>query len=121
MPTRNAGPRLQNFADTAALIENLDLVISVDTAVAHLSGALGRPCWLLLPDYMADWRWRSEGDDSAWYPGALRLFRQPGRGDWATVVARVAQALRLTVSEKTGAPAASPTVPWPAPGASHAP
>jgi hypothetical protein len=66
--------RITDFADTAALIEQLDLVISVDTAVAHLAGALAKPVWLLLP-YAPDWRWLLDRDDSPWYP-TMRLFRQ---------------------------------------------
>jgi hypothetical protein len=86
------GPQLGDFADTAAVIANLDLVISVDTAVAHLAGAMGKPCWLLLPDYRCDWRWMTERDDSPWYP-SMRLFRQPPGGGWAPVIAAVATAL----------------------------
>jgi ADP-heptose:LPS heptosyltransferase len=82
---------LNTFADTAALVAELDLVISVDTAVAHLAGALGKPVWILLP-YTPDWRWQLERDDSPWYPSA-RLFRQPARGEWAPVLRRVAEAL----------------------------
>ena len=88
------GPQLADFADTAAVIANLDLVISVDTAVAHLAGALGKPCWLLLPDYRCDWRWMTERGDSPWYP-SMRLFRQPLDGGWAPVIADVAAALAL--------------------------
>ncbi len=80
------GPRLTDFADTAAIMTNLDLVISVDTAVAHLAGALGKACWLLLPDYKPDWRWLADRNDSPWYPGVMRLFRQPRMGDWAMVI-----------------------------------
>ena len=82
-----------DFAATAALVAALDLVVSVDTATAHLAGALGKPCWVMLPDFMTDWRWLSHGDTSAWYPGSLRLFRQPQRGDWAAVVQQMVQAL----------------------------
>src|ERR1019366_82455 len=66
-----------SFPDTAALMTNLDLVISVDTAVAHLAGALGRPVWTLLP-FAPDWRWMTERADSSWYP-SMKLFRQEGR------------------------------------------
>jgi tetratricopeptide (TPR) repeat protein len=79
--------RLGDFADTAGAIEAMHLVISVDTAVAHLAGALGKPVWLLLP-YVPDWRWLLDRDDSPWYP-TMRLFRQAQRGDWDEVVARV--------------------------------
>jgi Flp pilus assembly protein TadD len=84
-------PELADFADTAALIENLDLVIAVDTAVAHLAGALGKPVWVLLP-YNPDWRWMLEREDSPWYP-TMRLFRQRNCGHWAGVIERVIQAL----------------------------
>lgn len=83
----DAGRELRDFADTAALVEALDLVISVDTSVAHLAGALARPVWLLLP-YVPDWRWMLDRDDSPWYPTA-RLYRQPAIGDWESVLARV--------------------------------
>lgn len=81
---------LQDFADTAALIDALDLVISVDTAVAHLAGALGKPVWLL-NRYASCWRWLQEGDTSGWYP-SMRIFRQPSVGDWRGVVEQVCQA-----------------------------
>ena len=85
-------PALGDFADTAAVIGNLDLVVSVDTATAHLAGALGKPVWLLLP-YVPEWRWMLERDDSPWYP-TMRLFRQHGAGDWTGVVERVSTALQ---------------------------
>lgn len=87
------GERIGDFSDTAAIIANLDLVISVDTAVAHLAGALGVPCWVLLPDYQTDWRWLTARSDSPWYP-SMRLFRQPVSGGWDTVVAALTEALR---------------------------
>jgi len=83
---------LQDFADTAALIANLDLVISVDTAVAHLAGAMGKPVWTLLP-FAPDWRWLLHRDDSPWYP-TMRLFRQRSPGDWRSVIDRVAEAMK---------------------------
>ncbi|MDB5958769.1 MAG: hypothetical protein JWP59_63 [Massilia sp.] len=86
-------PLIGDFADTAALIDALDLVISVDTAVAHLAGALGKPVWVLLPAYKPDWRWLTGRDDSPWYPAVMRLFRQATAGDWDAVIARVRQAL----------------------------
>lgn len=83
---------LTSFEETAALIMNLDLVIAVDTGVAHLAGALGKPVWLLLPAN-SDWRWLEARSDSPWYPG-MRLFRQTVLGDWAPVVERLCEALR---------------------------
>lgn len=82
---------LHDFADTAALVEALDLVISVDTAVAHLAGALGKPVWLL-NRFDSCWRWRAEGTGSLWYP-TLTQFRQPSPGDWATPIAVMATKL----------------------------
>ena len=83
---------LHDFSDTAALIENLDLVITVDTSTAHLAGALGKPVWIL-NRLDTDWRWMRDRADSPWYPTA-RLFRQKTFGDWALVVQEVAEALR---------------------------
>src|SRR5207237_24104 len=77
------GRSLADFADTAAVIAGLDLVISVDTAVAHLAGALGRPVWLL-ERFVGDWRWLRGHADSPWYP-TLRILRQSGPGDWPSV------------------------------------
>ena len=85
------GGGLHDFADSAAVMANLDLVISVDTAVAHLAGALGRPVWVLLPSN-SDWRWFLDRDDSPWYRSA-RLYRQRRLGDWSDVIARVAHDL----------------------------
>ncbi|SEM46692.1 Tetratricopeptide repeat-containing protein [Duganella sp. CF402] len=93
MALHPVGPLLADFADTAAVIANLHLVISVDTAVAHLAGAMDKPCWLLLPDYRCDWRWMKDRDDTPWYP-TMRLFHQPRDGGWAPVIAQVAAALR---------------------------
>ncbi|MDQ7787575.1 MAG: tetratricopeptide repeat protein [Thermodesulfovibrionales bacterium] len=82
---------ISDFADTAAIIMNLDLVISVDTAVAHLAGALGKKVWTLLP-FAPDWRWMLKRDDSPWYP-TMRLFRQYSWGDWRSVLVHVSQEL----------------------------
>ncbi|MCA3420001.1 MAG: tetratricopeptide repeat protein [Roseomonas sp.] len=83
---------LEDFADTAALISALDLVIAVDTSVAHLAAALGKPVWLMLP-FAPDFRWLLDREDSPWYP-SMRLFRQPRPGDWDSVITRIADALR---------------------------
>ncbi len=88
--------KLNDFADTAGLIENLDLVISVDTAVAHLAGAMGKPVWVLL-GHVPAWRWLLDRPDSPWYP-TMRLFRQPTMGDWNTPIAQLAAALRERAS-----------------------
>jgi len=90
-PLTDLAPRLVDFAETAAVIANLDLVLSVDTAVAHLAGAIGAPVWTLLP-YVPDWRWMLDRDDSPWYP-TMRLFRQQHRGEWQPVIERVAAEL----------------------------
>ena len=73
-----------DFADTAGMIMNLDYVISVDTSIAHLAGALGKKVWLMLP-YAADWRWMLKRQDSPWYP-SMRLFRQTEAGNWDSVI-----------------------------------
>jgi hypothetical protein len=83
----NLGQDFENFADTAGAVANLDLVISVDTAVAHLAGAMGKPVWLLLP-FAPDWRWLTDREDSPWYP-TMRLFRQKSRGNWTEVFQRL--------------------------------
>jgi len=84
---RHFGDEIMDFSDTAALVQIMDLVISVDTSIAHLAGAMSRRLWLLLP-YLSDWRWLLERNDSPWYPGA-RLFRQLKPGDWDDVFGRV--------------------------------
>jgi len=83
----------RDFADTAAIIESLDLVISVDTAVAHLAGAMGKPCWTLLPYIHCDWRWLRGRTDSPWYP-TMRLYRQTRPGDWSEIIDEVLRGLR---------------------------
>jgi hypothetical protein len=88
----DVGQQIEDFADTAAVVQQLDLVISVDTAVAHLAGALGRPAWVALP-LSGDWRWMRQGETTPWYP-TMRLFRQKTRGNWDDVLAAVRRQLR---------------------------
>jgi hypothetical protein len=88
---RDMAADLEDFADTARVLARLDLIITVDTALAHLAGAMGRPVWLLLP-YAPDWRWGLETATTSWYP-SMRLFRQEAPGDWDGVFARVRNAL----------------------------
>lgn len=83
---------ITSFADTAALMMHMDVVVSVDTAISHLAGALGRPTWIMLNQYGLDWRWLLNRDDSPWYTTA-RLFRQPARGDWTSVTKKISQFL----------------------------
>ena len=92
----NLGSMLDDFSDTAAAIVALDLIITVDTSVAHLAGALGRPVWVMLP-YALDWRWLREREDSPWYP-TMRLFRQIKPGDWDSVLTRLPVELNRVVS-----------------------
>jgi tetratricopeptide (TPR) repeat protein len=94
----DSGPELGDFADTAALVAALDLVISVDTSVLHLAAALGVPCWGLI-DFAPDWRWLTARSDSPWYP-SLRLFRQPRRGDWPSVARAVRAELANLVNRR---------------------
>jgi tetratricopeptide (TPR) repeat protein len=91
---------LRDFSETAALIANLDLVISVDTAVAHLAGAMAKPAWTLVP-FPPDWRWRREGEESPWYP-SMRLFRQTRPGEWESAVANVSSALAKLAAKRVG-------------------
>ncbi|NJK74606.1 MAG: tetratricopeptide repeat protein [Microcoleus sp. SU_5_6] len=100
IPVIDLSDNLNDFADTAAVISQLDLVICVDTAVAHLAGALGKPVWILLA-FMPDWRWLLDREDSPWYPTA-RLFRQQTAGDWEPVFDRLKTALQERAG--TGAP-----------------
>ena len=87
----NLAPSLKDFADTAAAIDAVDLVISIDSAVAHLAGALGHPVWTLIP-YVPDWRWMRRRDDSPWYP-TMSLMRQQAPGDWTDLMQRVGERL----------------------------
>jgi ADP-heptose:LPS heptosyltransferase len=86
------------FIDTAAIMQSIDLIITSDTATAHLAGALGRPVWVALK-HMPDWRFMVGRADSPWYP-TMRLFRQPARGDWDRVFASIADALRPLAAER---------------------
>ena len=92
LPMSDLTSLIHDFADTAALISRLDLVITVDTAVAHLAGALGTATWVMLP-YAADWRWMTKRDDSPWYP-TMRLFRQALPNDWKDTVLRIVSSLK---------------------------
>ena len=87
-------PYIKDLSDTATFLENLDLLICCDTAVAHLAGAIGTPCWLLLP-YIPDWRWGLAGETTPWY-NSLTLFRQKTPGDWAGVFNEVSTRLDET-------------------------
>lgn len=109
-PLTHLGSAITDFADTAAIIANLDLVITVDTAAAHLAGALGKPCWVLLPDHKTDWRWLAARADSPWYPTVMRLFRQGPAQAWAPVIAELKTALAALLAARAGAegPDASP-------------
>jgi tetratricopeptide (TPR) repeat protein len=91
---------IADLRDTAALAELVDVVVTVDTAVAHVAAAMGRPTWILLP-FAADWRWMLERETSPWYPG-VRLFRQPRPGEWASVMERVARELRFAAPGAPG-------------------
>lgn len=103
-PITHLGSDIADFADSAAIVAQLDLVITVDTAIAHLAGALGIPCWVLLPKMGADWRWLDDRADSPWYPGSLHLFRQQAPADWSATILEVAEALRqLPVPSARGA------------------
>ncbi len=94
----NLDPYLPDFVDTAAAIQALDLVIAIDTSVAHLAGALAKRVWTLIP-FVPDWRWMLNREDSPWYP-TMRLFRQPAPGDWASIIRRVSEELRTLVGAK---------------------
>ena len=92
-PLLDLGERLKTFSDTAAVMTNLDLIITSDTCIPHLAGALGRPVWTVL-QLAPDWRWLLDRDDSPWYP-SMRLYRQRSQGDWREVFTRVAKDVRL--------------------------
>lgn len=85
------------FMDTAALIKNIDLIISADTSIVHVAGSLGAQTWVLLP-YNAEWRWQKKRNDTPWYPYTMRLFRQKKPGDWTTVIEEVKHALQELIN-----------------------
>jgi hypothetical protein len=96
----NAADELHDFADTAAVIENLDLIISVDTSTAHLAAAMGKPVWLL-NRYDSCWRWKMQGERSAWY-ASMRLYRQDDTRSWLPVLEQVAKDLAALVAKPRG-------------------
>ncbi len=97
-PVTDLGSRVNDFMDTAALVQNLDLVITPDTSLAHLAGALGVPVWVTIP-FSSDWRWLLDREETPWYP-TMRLFRQSHWGDWDEVFSRMARELSWTVTDK---------------------
>lgn len=103
-PLLELGSMVNDFADTAAIIEQLDLVICVDTSTAHLAASLGKPCWVMLPEKDIDWRWMHGRSDSPWYPHTLRLFRRAAGEAWPVTVERVRQACveRFCVANTSG-------------------
>lgn len=98
-PLLDLGVKITDFADSAAIVAQLDLVICVDTSIAHLAASVGTPCWVLLPQTDLDWRWLHEREDSPWYPNTMRLFRQRMDEAWPAVVERV----RIACAERFGA------------------
>jgi ADP-heptose:LPS heptosyltransferase len=98
MKVEDLSGELTDFAETAAAISALDLVIAVDTSVVHVAGALGKHVWVLLA-FMPDWRWMLERSDTPWYP-TMRFFRQKSRGDWAGVMREVKEAMEKRVQER---------------------
>jgi Flp pilus assembly protein TadD len=92
-PLTHLGSEIADFGDSAAIVHGLDLLITVDSAIAHVAGALAKPCWVLLPAHKTDWRWLQERSDSPWYPRHMRLFRQRRRGRWDEVVQQILAAL----------------------------
>jgi tetratricopeptide (TPR) repeat protein len=108
LPFCSLGDRLKDFSDTAAAMANLDLIITVDTAAAHLAGALGRPTWVLLP-FSADWRWPPDRETTPWYP-TVRTFRQSPHGRWTEVIEAVGHALKQLAASNPSPQGASPCI-----------
>jgi ADP-heptose:LPS heptosyltransferase len=86
------GNDLVDFDDTAAIIDSMDLIISVDTSIAHLAGAMKKPIFILLP-FSPEWRWMTEGDSSPWYP-TIKIYRQPTKGDWKSIIYQIMNHLK---------------------------
>nr|MBV6630136.1 tetratricopeptide repeat protein [Oceanococcus sp. HetDA_MAG_MS8] len=103
------GPLIADFADTAAIVDQLDLVVCVDTAIAHLCGALGRPCFVLLPYLETDWRWLRDGTTNPWYPQAMRILRQDKAQQWEGVLRELEQALVTFQPEQRSEPSYEPS------------
>ncbi|WP_423391309.1 tetratricopeptide repeat protein [Burkholderia sp. LMG 21824] len=103
LPLLHLGSEIDDFADTAAIVAQLDLVVCVDTSTAHLAASLGKPCWVLLPNQDVDWRWMHDRDDSPWYPGTVRLFRRGRDDNWIQLAERLrgAFAAHFAVSRMT--------------------
>ncbi|WP_175947358.1 tetratricopeptide repeat protein [Burkholderia pyrrocinia] len=99
LPLLHLGSEIDDFADTAAIVAQLDLVVCVDTSTAHLAASLGKPCWVLLPNQDVDWRWMHDRDDSPWYPGTVRLFRRRRDENWIQVAERVRGAFAAYIGE----------------------
>jgi hypothetical protein len=91
-------PDISDFADTAALIEHLDLIIAVDTSTAHVAAAMGKPVWLVLP-FVAEWRWLIGRSDTPWYP-TMRLFRQPKLNDWDGAITKMIEPLNRLIAQR---------------------
>lgn len=104
LPVEPLGKDIHDFADAAAAIACMDLVICVDTAYAHLAGAMAKPCWVLAHSYAAEWRWLEDRSDSPWYPDVLRLFRKGDAPTWDRAISDVARELRNLADQKEKAP-----------------
>ena len=102
LPIHDLAPDIADFADSAAIVTALDLVVTIDSALAHLAGALARPVWVLVP-FAPDWRWGMTGESTPWYP-TMRLFRQRRPGDWDEPVGRVAAALAALADARASPP-----------------
>jgi tetratricopeptide (TPR) repeat protein len=98
LPIIDLGSAIEDLADTAAIVAQLDLVICVDTVVTHVAGALGKPCWLLLTVVETDWRWFQERTDSPWYPEVMRIFRQASPNDWSETIKELVTQLKVKLA-----------------------